>query len=248
MGEKSAWVESHLDIVLVPAGFLMLVIYHGCLLHKILTHPQATFVGINTIHRQAWVQAIMKDGMKNGVLAVQTIRNGIMASTLLASTAITLCSVVGLLVGMGGSPNELTFYGMTGPLTSSVKFLVLLGCLLVAFLCHVQCVRYYSDVSFLIITPPASPEMEDFHVEYVSSMFKKGAYFWSVGLRAFYLCVPLFLWNFGPIPMFVASCLLLVFLHSLDRPGEDLSAVHDIKSSKRTKKIGHLPFMHRDVS
>jgi hypothetical protein len=37
---------------------------------------------------------------KNGVLAVQTLRNNIMASTVLATTAITLVSVISVFVGV----------------------------------------------------------------------------------------------------------------------------------------------------
>ncbi|GLJ25946.1 hypothetical protein SUGI_0497370 [Cryptomeria japonica] len=220
IGEILVWHETHLDMILVPAGLLMFAVYNGCLLHTILTHPHTTFIGINAIHRRAWVEAITKEGMKQGILAVQTIRNGMMAATLMASTTIVLCSVIGLLLGarLGGSLSEFTLYGMSGSLTSCVKCMMLLLSLLAAFLCHVQCVHYYSHVSFLITIPPATPEMQNAHVEYVSRAFNKGAHFWSVGLIAFNLSLALFMWNFGPIPMFVSSCLLLLFQHSLDRP------------------------------
>ncbi|CAK9187755.1 unnamed protein product, partial [Ilex paraguariensis] len=61
-----------------------------------------TFIGINAINRRFWVCAMMEDVSKNGVLAVQTLRNNIMASTVLASMAITLCSVIALLMGSAG--------------------------------------------------------------------------------------------------------------------------------------------------
>ncbi|GLJ40241.1 hypothetical protein SUGI_0826170 [Cryptomeria japonica] len=211
--------EKYLDATLVPAGVILMGLYHVYLVYKIAHHPKTTVIGLNNINRRLWVHAIMKERMKNGVLAVQTIRNSIMASTLLASTAITLCSVVGLLLGVGNRPDEFTLYGRTGSVTSSLKCMLVLVCFLVAFVCHAQCVRYYSHVSFLITTPPPlEAEMEgcDAHAEYVSTVFNKGAYFWSLGLRAFYFSLPLFLWNFGPIPMFVCSCCLLSFLHSLD--------------------------------
>ncbi|GLJ25948.1 hypothetical protein SUGI_0497390 [Cryptomeria japonica] len=149
----------------------------------------------------------LQEGMKQGILAVQIIRNGMMAATLMASTTIGLCSVIGLLLGgrVGISQSEFTLYGMSGSLTSCVKCMMLLLSLLTAFLCHVQCVRYYSHVSFLITIPPATPEMENGHVEYVSRAFNKGAHFWSVGLRVFNLSLALFMRNFGPISL----CLLL---------------------------------------
>ncbi|KAL7213966.1 hypothetical protein ACSBR1_026401 [Camellia fascicularis] len=47
--------------------------------------------------------------------------------------------------------------------------------------------------------------------EYVGRTVNKGSYLWSLGLRAFYFSFSLFLWIFGPIPMFL-SCPVLVFL------------------------------------
>ena len=43
-----------------------------------------------------------------------------------------------------------------------------------------------------------------------------GSYFWSLGLRVFYFSFPLFLWIFGPIPMFLSSIVLLLMLYSVD--------------------------------
>ncbi|KAK2972815.1 hypothetical protein RJ640_028343, partial [Escallonia rubra] len=93
-----------LDYVLVPSGLALMVSYHIWLLYQILNHPTRTVVGINAINRGFWVRAMMEEAPKNGVLAVQTLRNNIMASTVLASTAITLSSIIGLLMSnIGGS-------------------------------------------------------------------------------------------------------------------------------------------------
>ncbi|GLJ31812.1 hypothetical protein SUGI_0640020 [Cryptomeria japonica] len=165
--------------------------------------------------------------MKNGVLAVQTLWNNIMASMLFAETAITLCSVLGLQMGVGTSLGDWTMYGMKGSVTSSVKCVVGLLCFLVAFICNVQCVRYYSHIGFFINTPPFVLEMENDHREYVCRAINRGAYFWSLGLRAFYFSFPLFIWTFGPIPMFVSTCILLSFLHSFDTPSNDLNAIYN---------------------
>eukprot|EP01018_Ginkgo_biloba_P029597 Gb_19192 [translate_table: standard] len=145
--------ENLLDIILVPMGFAIMAAYHIYLVYRILKHPKTTVIGINVINRRAWVHAMMNDGIKNGVLSVQTLRNHIMASTLLASTAITLCSVLALLLantGNGGVQVQRMVFGERSSLASSVKYFCVLVCFLVAFVCHAQSVRYYSHVSFLI--------------------------------------------------------------------------------------------------
>ncbi|XP_031283943.1 uncharacterized protein LOC116142665 [Pistacia vera] len=87
-----------LDFVLASSGLLMMLAYHFWLIHRIIKHPTRTVIGVNAINRRFWVQAMMEDASKNGVLAVQTLRNNIMASTLLASTAIMLSSLIAVLM------------------------------------------------------------------------------------------------------------------------------------------------------
>lgn len=201
-----------LDFILVPLGLMIMAAYHLWLLHKIIKKPAKTIVGIHAINRRLWVQAMMEDTPKNGVLAVQTLRNNIMASTLLASTAITLSSVIAVLMtSRGGSRALGLVFGDQSQIGSSLKFFSILVCFLLAFLLNVQSIRYYSHASILINVPfkkMASPYLT---ADYVGRTVNRGGYFWSLGLRAFYFSLPLFLWIFGPIPM-LCSCLALVFL------------------------------------
>lgn len=209
-------------MALVPAGLLMLLIYHAQLVYRVCKFPTTTVIGINQINRQVWVRTMMADGLKNGVLAVQTLRNNIMASTLLATAAITLCSVIAVLVGSNsnGNPQKISLLlGDRRSVTASLKLLFVLVCFLIAFLCNVQCVRYYSHVSFLISIPlgACAPGLT---TEYVNKAIIRGGQFWSIGLRSFYFSFPMFLWLFGPIPMFLCSALVTLLLHFLDTANE----------------------------
>lgn len=162
----------------------------------------------------------VQDGVKNGVLAVQTLRNSIMASTLLASTAITLSSIIGALVSSasGGSSKSLRsfVYGETGNITSTLKYLCLLLCFLFAFVCHVQSIRYASHVSFLV-SIPVGDNAPGLTPEYVNQFIYRSQNFFSLGLRGYYFSFPLLLWIFGPIPMFVCSVVMIFLLYSLDK-------------------------------
>ncbi|EXB24916.1 hypothetical protein L484_001579 [Morus notabilis] len=205
-----------IDFMLVPLGLLAMAAYHIWLFYRILKHPTKTVIGVNAINRRFWVRAMMEDVSKNGVLSVQTLRNNIMASTLLASTAIMLSSLIAVLMTSGSKDNSAFFVLGNGTDTSfSIKYFCILACFLVAFLLNVQSIRYYSHASILINVPFKKMSQDIHHhqrtVEYVATNVNKGSYFWSLGLRAFYFSSPLFLWIFGPIPMFVA-CLVLVFL------------------------------------
>ncbi|WCJ27559.1 hypothetical protein M5689_009292 [Euphorbia peplus] len=209
-----------LDYTLVPLGFGIMVAYHIWLFLRIIYTPHKTVIGVNSVNRRLWVRAMMDDPSKNGVLSVQTIRNNIMASTLLASTAITLSSVIAVLMANGTKDRTawMFVYGDTSEMGMSVKFFCIMACFMVAFLLNVQSIRYYSHASILINVPFKKLMSEHRHLtaEYVSKSVNRGSYFWSLGLRAFYFSFPLFLWIFGPIPMFLCCFLLVLMLYFLD--------------------------------
>ncbi|KAH7528705.1 hypothetical protein FEM48_Zijuj05G0100400 [Ziziphus jujuba var. spinosa] len=181
-----------------------------------------------------------QDPLKNGVLSVQTIRNNIMASTLLATTAITLSSLIGVFVsstGNSGNTASQLIYGNKSPTLSSIKYFSILLCFLVAFLCNVQSIRYYAHVSFLATIPTWQGKGES--IEYVARNLNRGSLFWSFGLRAFYLSFPLFLWIFGPIPMFVCSIIMSFILYFLDTTTSFTRQLHScsIKEGVRTSDV-----------
>lgn len=145
-----------------------------------------------------------------------------MASTVLASTAIMLSSIIAVLMSGGGSSGchrpFAAFYGDDSNLGFSIKFFSILVCFLAAFLLNVQSIRYYSHASMLINVPTGKSKSgeESVTAEYVWKTVNRGSYFWSLGLHAFYFSFPLCLWIFGPIPMFFSSLVLVFLLYFLD--------------------------------
>ncbi|XP_073012415.1 uncharacterized protein [Typha latifolia] len=221
--------KEDLDFVLVPLGLTIMVAYHVWLVYRVLRHPTKTVIGINAINRRIWVENIMEDPAKNGILGVQTLRNNIMASTLLASTAIMLASLIALLMTSSSSRNNESgsnshvfrgqniVFGDRSDLGLSIKFFAILVCFVLAFLLIVQSVRYYSHASLLISVPVKRQRMPpEFAAEYVARALNKGSYFWSLGLHVLYISLPLFIWVFGPIPMVLCSFILVCLLYFLD--------------------------------
>ncbi|XP_047158549.1 uncharacterized protein LOC124829128 [Vigna umbellata] len=214
--------KKDLDFILVPGGLLMMSVYHFWLFYRVMKHPTKTVIGVNAINRRIWVQAMMEDVSKNGVLAVQSLRNNIMASTLLASTAIMLSSLIAVLMSSGHEKKTVVseVFGDRSDLGLSIKFFSILVCFLLAFLLNVQSIRYYSHASILINVPfkkvTSNVRHQMLTAEYVATTVNRGSYFWSLGLRAFYFSFPLFMWLFGPIPVFCTSFALVFMLYFLD--------------------------------
>jgi len=145
-----------------------------------------------------------------------------MASTLLASTAIMLSSLIAVLMSSrneGRSVVSLVFGDRT-ELVLSIKFFSILVCFMLAFLLNVQSIRYYSHASILINVPfkklSSNLRQQKLTAEYVANTVNRGSYFWSLGLRAFYFSFPLFMWIFGPIPMLFSCFALVSMLYFLD--------------------------------
>jgi len=49
-----------LDLILVPSGLFVMVAYHLWLLYQVVKHPTKTVIGVNSINRRYWVQAMME--------------------------------------------------------------------------------------------------------------------------------------------------------------------------------------------
>jgi uncharacterized membrane protein len=190
---------------------------------------------------------------KNGVLAVQTLRNNIMASTVLATTAITLVSVISVFIGAtsGRSPaspssssssSPLLVYGSKTGQVFAVKYLSISLCFMLAFVCNVQAIRLYAHASFLLGLPPPpaggdeeGAAAEDF-AAYVARTVNRGSHAWSLGLRAFYVSLALFMWTFGPIPMLVCSVLMCALLFFLDTTRDYAKGIQHMHRDKNARK------------
>ncbi|KAL6175632.1 hypothetical protein ACLB2K_052271 [Fragaria x ananassa] len=105
--------------------------------------------------------------------------------------------------------------------------------------------RYYAHVSFMGTVP--TWKNKPGYVEYVAATLNRGYYFWALGLRAFYLSIPLFLWIFGPIPMFVSCCVMSVVLYSLDTTSSFAQLIHTQLFKEEEKTDNVEPIEHHYV-
>ncbi|KAL6216425.1 PREDICTED: uncharacterized protein LOC101313473 [Fragaria vesca subsp. vesca] len=211
------WRKCYLDVILVPLGFLIMAGYHGWLWHNVRTKPETTIIGINTRGRRLWVSAMIKDNEKKNILAVQTLRNTIMGSTLMATTSILLCSGLAAVISSTYSvkkPLNDAVYGAHGEFMVALKYVTLLTIFLFSFMCHSLSIRFINQVNILINSPqdPTSPVTP----EYVSELLEKGYILNTVGNRLFYAALPLLLWIFGPVLVFLCSITLVPMLYNLD--------------------------------
>ncbi|XP_038984367.1 uncharacterized protein LOC103702416 [Phoenix dactylifera] len=159
-----------------------------------------------------------KDGDKKNVLAVQTIRNAIMGSTLMATTSILLCSGLAAMISSTYSikqPLNDSVYGAHGEFVVALKYVTLLVIFLFSFLCYSLCIRFIGQVNFLINVPQGD-DNSLVTPEYISNLLEKGFALNIVGNRLFYAGLPIILWIFGPVLVLLCSVTMVPILYNMD--------------------------------
>lgn len=207
----------HFEYGLSPAALLLLMLYHVHLYHKMRNEPMSTSLGLSRRTRVLWVHSIM-DGKKD-ILAIQTLRNWTMAATFLASAAILIGLGVFNLALTADKQGELSL--MMGLLASAhpglwTGKLILLGIdFLFAFFNFTLAVRYFNHTGFMINLP--TDNNTDISVDDVIEILERGGTHYTLGMRAYYMTIPLALWLFGPLWLMAGTLLTIASLYRLDR-------------------------------
>lgn len=202
---------------LSPAALMLLVLYHLHLYHKIRSDPMSTSQGLARRTRGLWVKSIMLEG--RDILAIQTLRNWTMAATFLASTAILIGLGIFNLAVTADKQGELSMLmshlSNNHPALWMAK-LILLGCdFLFAFFNFTLAVRYYNHTGFMINLP--TNDTTGISLEDVVTILDRGGIHYTLGMRGYYLAIPLALWLFGPLWLLSGTLLLIAVLYRLDR-------------------------------
>jgi len=210
----------YLELYLTSASFLLLFGYHAYLVYRVIHRPLTTSIGITTHLRTHWVEHIMKDG--KDILAVQTLRNWVMASSFLASTAILIC--LGL-ISIAASPEKMA--EITPSLKELVrehralwlfKLMMIIVDFFVTFFNFTLAIRYFNHVNFMINVP--STLAHKITPDYVAGILSHATFHYTAGMRGYYIGVLLVLWLFGPIWMLLGTIILIWVLCYLDCTAE----------------------------
>ncbi|XP_059446824.1 uncharacterized protein LOC132178400 [Corylus avellana] len=159
-----------------------------------------------------------QDIEKRNIVAVQTLRNTIMGSTLMATTSIILCAglaeVISSTYGVTKTPFDDTVYGGQGEFMVAVKRATLLITFLLSFFSHSMSLTFLNQVNILISTLEDPKSIVT--PEYVSHLLEKGCGLSTAGNRIFYLAIPLLLWFFGPLLAFLCFLTMVPLLYNHD--------------------------------
>ena len=208
-----------LDTVAVAISVTLFASYYLFLMARVRRDPDYTIQAINHKARTLWVEAAMRERSKD-IMAVQALRNFAMAATFKASSAVLL--IIGTLTLSGQAESlartwhVLNIGGSQAPELWIVKILCLLTALIVAFFAFAMTIRMLNHVVFMV-SLPASDAQGPLAPERVAARLNQAGSYYTVGMRAYFVTVPLAFWLFGPILLVAATVGLVVVLYHLDR-------------------------------
>jgi len=229
-----------IDISTFAGSLALLAGYHIYLRIRVSRDPSYTIQSVSNDAREAWVENMMAE-KANGILGVQTLRNQTMAATFLASTGILL-----MMGTMNLMQNASSKQGILSSLESGLvvgdgleqfKLLVLLATFFWAFFAFTMALRMYNHVGYLI---NAKNEKHNFYPSphYVSRLLNRSGRYYSLGMRAYYVSVPLVFALFNPYYMVVASVAMLFLLYHIDRAPDAQPHNSDLHKKAGFSEIG----------
>lgn len=202
--------------VMVATAVAILGVYHWRLWKLNRSSPMSTAMGRHRLVRTAWVDSVRGDN--RDLLAVHTLRNWIMSSTFLASTSILFAlGLLGAVLAtdkLSQIAHELNFLGSQDTQLLLVKVLLLVANFMIAFFNFSLAIRAFIHSGFAINL--TREQVATLRGDVGSVELERGALHYTLGMRGYYLGIPLALWLFGPTWMLLGAALLLVILRRID--------------------------------
>jgi uncharacterized membrane protein len=217
-----AWFQEFAgDGIAFIASVLLVAGYYYYLNRQGQKNPTYSIHAVNALARRMWTENVMTNTGKD-IMAVQTLRNFIMVSIMMATTASML--IVGTLTLSSQAENITRSWHVMGMLGSHsaglwiFKVLCLLVDFITAFFAYAMSMRLSTHVLFMINVPQDSyriyPELAP---NQVANRLIQAGNLIAMGMRAFLFAIPLVFWLFGPIFLLLATAGLVITLHRIDR-------------------------------
>ncbi|KAJ7961069.1 Protein of unknown function, DUF599 [Quillaja saponaria] len=206
----------YIDTILVPISLFLTVGYHAYLWNTIKNKPSHTTIGMDKLRRTAWFVNLKKLGEdKKGMLAVQSLRNTLMAAILTATITILVNLALAALANNSYSASHLfkgAFFGTQSGRIFALKYGSASLFLVISFLCSSMAIGYLIDANFLM---NAYGEFSS-QLGYTQTILERGFTLALIGNRVLCITFPLLLWMLGPVPVMLASLALVWGLYELD--------------------------------
>jgi len=199
--------------------------------------------------RGLWAHVMMSSG-KEGIVAVQTIRNMIISVSILAAAEAALASQMLNLLTDPARLARIQEYAESDPISNGDSFLspstkvaLALGAVFLSFLIFAQCARIAVHLGFLFRVVPENLNSSIPLRDATIVLTQRVSLYFALGLRFLYAFVPLaFYMTLGSLALVISTGILLIALLLLDvipsGPSEALlrQTEQDIAESSRLEE------------
>lgn len=215
----------YLDLIAVGISVSIIIAYYAFLTYRVSRDPDFTTHSVNEKARYLWVLDVMKEG--RDIMAIHTLRNFLMSATFKASSAILLIMGTLTLSSQASTLFEawhvLNIGGSQAPEWWIIKIICMLTVLLVAFFSFAMVIRLLNHVVFMVNLPKAVAQGV-LAPERIAQRLNQAGTYYTVGMRAFFMTVPLVFWLFGAVFLVAATVGLVAVLYRIDRSRLDIRA------------------------
>lgn len=207
------------EVLALSISIILVLSYYLFLFRQGRRYAEGTIHALNARARLLWVRHVMSSDAKD-LMAVQTLRNMVMAATFKATSALVL--IVGTLSLVGEAEvrtktwQVLSLAGAPAREWWLVKILCLLMVLIAAFFAFAMVIRQLNHVMFMV-SLPKSVAQGAYSPDRVAQHLNQAGMYYTIGMRAFFVTVPLAFWLFGPWFLVAATLGLIGVLYSIDR-------------------------------
>lgn len=207
------------DSIAFIISCLLILAYYFYLGRRTRLAPNSSVHTLNAKIRERWVAMIMSRGEKE-ILAIQTLRNSVIAANFMATTAILL------IIGSLNLSEKIAHWSLEwhpavfAYTLSGEIWQIKLGFLLldfsIAFYCFSMAIRFFNHVGYMINLSSEEAFDEELYQQTCAYLNRAGSYY-TFGTRSFFLSLPIISWFFGPFFLLMATLGLIAGLAMLDK-------------------------------
>jgi uncharacterized membrane protein len=206
------------DVIAFSISCLLVLIYYLYFNRKTRRAPQSSVHAVNAMTREQWVLMIMQNG-KQEILAIQTLRNSLMAASFMATIVMLLISaILNLGEKIGQWAKSLHPFLSQCQLSNElwqIKLGVLLLSFAIAFYFFAMAIRFFNHVGYMINLPYNEAEGEQLYRQTCAYLNRAGSYY-TMGTRTFFFALPMIAWFFDPVFLVFGTLGLIAGFRVLD--------------------------------
>ncbi|RMZ52511.1 hypothetical protein APUTEX25_003654 [Auxenochlorella protothecoides] len=184
-------------------------------------HVSMWSVGVEC--RKEWAIRMMSDP-KEGITAIQGLRNGSLGATILGTAAAQLASRTLAIMTNPEQLQQVAMFGNDDPITGDgksiaspqFKLALALGTLLLSVMCLAQFVRFSLHLMFVIQVVAGNPIKYSHLLKLTRVFIKRSSMYFSLGLRFLFLFLPAIMWILGVTALLITTVIEVGIMLAMD--------------------------------